>query len=592
MVSVIIPVKEIGMYAREAVDHVHRRYPDAEILVVPDHPAQEAALAGVTVVPSWPVTAPGAKRDLAGGLAAGDILAFLDDDAYPDAGWLEAALPHFEDPTVAAVGGPGVTPPSNDHRQRASGWILSSPMGTGWYTYRFRPGKARDVDDFPSMNLLVRKADFEAVGGFKSRYWPGEDSELCRKLGELGKRIVYEPRALVYHHRRPVFRGHLVQQARYGLHRGHFARRFSGNSRRIGYAVPALATVGVVAGALVSAVSPVVRCASRSNRCQRLLPFPWIGDHQTFPFAQAWPMTRDDTTFGAQGAGGGASGAGRCRRYPRLSSEQCSQHVDRSDTMFGCRRYLGVNLGQDLGTTGCSERSGDLQLQFGNLQTGFRLVVRERNAEILGEESYLTLEITKCANEVVGLALKVGALSFLRLRIDSKPRLLNRVEALVERGEHLGRQKLLVGRSGIRGSYLHLDEEIGHGSRPLSLVPYGGYRGQAPREMSSTYPVSGIGVAELHGEPVVVGGALVAGQHASSVDGVDTTSYIGMMGFLRFDGHPPSGARPRKGCPKWRPSNGRNPVPVGRTPRSSRLRSSRHASAATARSARCPGTST
>ena len=25
------------------------------------------------------------------------------------------------------------------------------------------------------------------------------------------------------------------------------------------------------------------------------------------------------------------------------------------------------------------------------------------------------------------------------------------------------------------------------------------------------------------------------------------------MGFLRFDGHPPSGARPRKGCPKWRP---------------------------------------
>ena len=46
------------------------------------------------------------------------------------------------------------------------------------------------------------------------------------------------------------------------------------------------------------------------------------------------------------------------------------------------------------------------------------------------------------------------------------------------------------------------------------------------------------------------------------------------MGFHRFDGHPPSGAQPRKGCPKWRPWNGRSPVPVGRSPRSSRLRSS------------------
>ena len=54
------------------------------------------------------------------------------------------------------------------------------------------------------------------------------------------------------------------------------------------------------------------------------------------------------------------------------------------------------------------------------------------------------------------------------------------------------------------------------------------------------------------------------------------------MGFLRFDGHPPSGAQPRKGCPKWRPWRGRSPVPVGRSPRSSRLRSSSAAGAATA----------
>ena len=33
------------------------------------------------------------------------------------------------------------------------------------------------------------------------------------------------------------------------------------------------------------------------------------------------------------------------------------------------------------------------------------------------------------------------------------------------------------------------------------------------------------------------------------------------LGFHRFDGHPPSGAGPQKGCPKWRPWRGRSRVP-------------------------------
>lgn len=251
-VSVIIPVKEINDYAREAVRCVHALYPDSEILVVPDRLTPEE-LTGVTVIPSWPEVAPGKKRDLAARYANGEILAFLDDDAYPGEKWLEEALVHFERDDIAAVGGPGVTPPSNDRYQRASGWILASFLGSGWCTYRFRPGTRQIVDDFPSMNLLVRKSDFTAVNGFDSGYWPGEDSDFCRKLvNETGRRIIYEPNALVYHHRRRVFRGHLRQQARYGLHRGHFARRFSGNSRHISYAVPALFTLGLVAGLVVS----------------------------------------------------------------------------------------------------------------------------------------------------------------------------------------------------------------------------------------------------------------------------------------------------------------------------------------------------
>lgn len=257
-VTVIIPIQRIGEYVRQAVAHLHQDFPDTEVLVVPDHD-EDISLPGATIIPSWPRTVPGDKRDFAAHLASGDILAFLDDDAYPDPGWLRAALPHFEQPDVAAVGGPGVTPPTNDARQRASGWILASPFGSGRYTYRFVPGQRQDVEDFPSMNLLVRRTDFEAVGGFKSRFWPGEDSEFCGKLIATGRRIVYEPDAVVYHHRRAVFMPHLRQQARYGLHRGHFARTLGGNSRRIGYAIPSAFVVGLLGAPVAAVVVPKTR---------------------------------------------------------------------------------------------------------------------------------------------------------------------------------------------------------------------------------------------------------------------------------------------------------------------------------------------
>lgn len=283
-VSVIIPVKEINEYARDAVRHVHKFFPACEILLVPDHDSDEE-LSGARLISSFPIVAPGGKRDLAARVASGEILAFLDDDAYPSDTWLDSALGHFDDDNVAGVGGPGVTPPSNDSRQRSSGWALASALGSGGSAYRFRSGRRRDVDDFPSMNLLVRKSDFLAVGGFDSPYWPGEDTELCRKLiSNLGKRIVYEPDAVVYHHRRPVFVAHLRQQARYGLHRGYFARKFAGNSRRIAYALPTIFTIGIVLGpvfALLSGLGMALYIAVMSLYCGALFATGvWVWWHE------------------------------------------------------------------------------------------------------------------------------------------------------------------------------------------------------------------------------------------------------------------------------------------------------------------------
>ena len=253
-VSIIIAVGVPGSHLDECVAHcLALDYPDFEIIVLPDGewtPPDPS----IRVIPTGKVR-PAEKRDLGVKESTGEIVALIDDDAYPDPGWFSAAVRHFEEPSVAAVGGPGMTPPGDTLRRQISGWIYESPLVSGGYTYRYRPGRLRDVDDYPTSSLIIRKEDFERIGGFDTRYWPGEDTILCLKLTEIhGKRIVYDPAVRVYHHRREIFAGHLRQIRSYALHRGFFARKFPATSLKPGYFAPSLFTLfflfGWIAGFL------------------------------------------------------------------------------------------------------------------------------------------------------------------------------------------------------------------------------------------------------------------------------------------------------------------------------------------------------
>jgi hypothetical protein len=98
--------------------------------------------------------------------------------------------------------------------------------------------------------------------GFSTDFWPGEDTKLCLDITKkLGKKIVYDPSVLVYHHRRPLFKGHLNQVANYALHRGYFAKVYPETSLKIAYFVPSLFVVFLFFGASASLLSPLLRKA-------------------------------------------------------------------------------------------------------------------------------------------------------------------------------------------------------------------------------------------------------------------------------------------------------------------------------------------
>ena len=78
----------------------------------------------------------------------------------------------------------------------------------------------------------------DSFGGYRTDFWPGEDTLLCKDIVDAGRRIVYDPWVIVNHHRRALFGAHLRQLGRYAFHRGYFVKRYPSNSRHLAYFVP------------------------------------------------------------------------------------------------------------------------------------------------------------------------------------------------------------------------------------------------------------------------------------------------------------------------------------------------------------------
>ena len=238
--SIIIPVKEINDYVRETVPYIQALDSgNWELIIVPNGPDQnEWELDQRISLNSSGRVGPADKRDQAAQIAKGEILVFLDDDSYPQSDLLSVATKYFDDESVSAIGGPAITPDSDSYWQKVSGAVFLSRL-TGGNPERYTPtGQAKEVDDWPSVNFMVRKSDFIAVGGFDSPFWPGEDTHLCLKLVQKTKKIIYVPELIVWHHRRSGLLHHMKQVGAYGLHRGYFARRLPETSLKAKYFAP------------------------------------------------------------------------------------------------------------------------------------------------------------------------------------------------------------------------------------------------------------------------------------------------------------------------------------------------------------------
>ena len=151
--------------------------------------------------------------------ARGEVVAFLDDDATADPGWVESLAGAFADPRVGAAGGKVVL----EFPDRRPAWL--PPRLEGFYS-------GLDLGDEPmtfpdrlgpyGANMAVRRSTLATTGGFSPALGrrgrnliSNEEVELFERVRRSGALIRYEPAAWVRHHIEPerVSRRYLLRRA-------------------------------------------------------------------------------------------------------------------------------------------------------------------------------------------------------------------------------------------------------------------------------------------------------------------------------------------------------------------------------------------
>ena len=154
--------------------------------------------------------ATGTARNISYRMASGEILAFIDDDAFAEPDWLETLLPLFADPAVGAVGGrqirrqPGELTDGLD----AVGQLLDDGTLTGHFAAD--PGRVVDVDHLLGANMAFRRSVLDQLGGIRDGYAGTcihEETDLCLRVQRAGYRLLYTPDAVVEHVAAPYAKG-------------------------------------------------------------------------------------------------------------------------------------------------------------------------------------------------------------------------------------------------------------------------------------------------------------------------------------------------------------------------------------------------
>lgn len=197
-VTVAVPCYNGASHVGGAIEAVlSQTVAPAEVLVIDDGSTDESA----TIARRYPVrlVRHGVNRGLAVArntalqVASGNVIVYVDADAYADPGLLATMVRPYEDGTIGGVGGQGIEANVSSTADR---WRqVHASQGYG--------GTAKDVEFLFGLCMSYRTTLLRDIGGFDTSFSTNaEDMDIGLRVRAAGYRLLYIPEACVYHQRR------------------------------------------------------------------------------------------------------------------------------------------------------------------------------------------------------------------------------------------------------------------------------------------------------------------------------------------------------------------------------------------------------
>jgi GT2 family glycosyltransferase len=191
-------------------------YPDYEVIVVDDGSTDAtAAIVGEYGFRLIRIENRGLSNARNVGLeaASGEIVAYIDDDAYPGPHWLNYLAAAFMSTNHVGIGGPNIAPPGGG---QVADCVANTPGGP---THVLLSDQV--AEHIPGCNMAFRREALEAIDGFDPRFRiAGDDVDVCWRLQKRGWTLGFSPAATVWHRRRNSVRAFWKQQLNYGRAEG------------------------------------------------------------------------------------------------------------------------------------------------------------------------------------------------------------------------------------------------------------------------------------------------------------------------------------------------------------------------------------
>jgi GT2 family glycosyltransferase len=211
-VSIVMPVFNRLEYTQKCLESIFKFGSKFEFeIIVVDNASTDSTKEYLTGMPGKIVTVHNKENlgfakacNQGASKAIGEYILFLNNDTIVTENWMDVLAAELDENSQTAMAGSKLLYP--DETIQHAGVVFGEDK-IPYHIYareikeKHYVNKKRKFNAVTAACMLLRREIFDEVGGFDENFLNGyEDIDLCLKIKELGKDIIYCPESLVYHY--------------------------------------------------------------------------------------------------------------------------------------------------------------------------------------------------------------------------------------------------------------------------------------------------------------------------------------------------------------------------------------------------------